>query len=102
MEGYFSSNRNIRLVIQLIDMRHPPTENDLSMLSFLIHTGYPFIIVLTKSDKLNKSEREKRLSLVNEELKEIGISNDVKIIPFSAIKGEGVDEIKDIIEKSVL
>lgn len=102
MEGYFSSNRNIRLVIQLIDMRHPPTENDLSMLSFLIHTGYPFIIVLTKSDKLNKSEREKRLSLVNEELKGIGISNDVKIIPFSAIKGEGVDEIKDIIEKSVL
>lgn len=102
MEGYFSSNRNIRLVIQLIDMRHPPTENDLSMLSYLIQTGYPFIIVLTKSDKLNKSEREKRLSLINEELKEVGISNDIKIIPFSAIKGEGVDVIKEIIEKSVL
>lgn len=102
MEGYFSSNRNIRLVIQLIDMRHPPTENDLSMLSYLIQTGYPFIIVLTKSDKLNKSEREKRLSLINEELKEVRISNDVKIIPFSAIKGEGVDVIKKIIEKSVL
>lgn len=102
MEGYFSSNRNIRLVIQLIDMRHPPTENDLSMLSFLVQTGYPFMIVLTKSDKLNKSEREKRLSLIYEELAEVGISDKIKVIPFSAIKGEGVEEIKNIIEKSVL
>lgn len=102
MEGYFSSNRNIRLVIQLIDMRHPPTENDLSMLSFLVQTGYPFMIVLTKSDKLNKSEREKRLSLIYEELAEAGISDKIKIIPFSAIKGEGVEEIKNIIEKAVL
>lgn len=102
MEGYFSSNRNIRLVIQLIDMRHPPTENDLSMLSFLVQTGYPFMIVLTKSDKLNKSEREKRLSLIYKELAEAGISDKIKVIPFSAIKGEGVEEIKNIIEKSVL
>ena len=102
MEGYFSSNRNIRLVIQLIDMRHPPTENDLSMLSILVQTGYPFMIVLTKSDKLNKSEREKRLSLIYEELAEVGISDKIKVIPFSAIKGEGVEEIKNIIEKSVL
>lgn len=102
MEGYFSSNRNIRLAIQLIDMRHPPTENDLSMLSFLLNTGYPFVIVLTKSDKLNKTEREKRLSLIGSELEEAGIKEKIRIIPFSAVKGEGVDEIKNIIENSVL
>lgn len=102
MEGYFSSDRNIKLVIQLIDMRHSPTENDLSMLSFLLSTGYPFVIVLTKSDKLNKTEREKRMSLIDEELKQAGIEDHVRIIPFSAVKGEGVEEIKEVIEKSVL
>lgn len=102
MEGYFSSERNIRLVIQLIDMRHPPTENDLSMLSFLVNTGYPYAIVLTKSDKLNKREREERLSKIREEISAVGVEEDVVVIPFSATKGEGAEEIKKIIEASII
>ena len=58
MEGYFNSGRNIRLVVQLTDMRHPPTKDDLDMMRFLKDAGFSFIVVMTKSDKLNKTERE--------------------------------------------
>ena len=56
MEGYFRTGRNIKLCLQLIDMRHKPTADDMTMLSFLREMGYPFIIALTKCDKLNKTE----------------------------------------------
>ena len=57
MEGYFSSGRDIRLVVQLVDMRHMPTEQDLQMIEFLVANNIPFIVALTKCDKLNKTER---------------------------------------------
>ena len=62
IEHYFDDDRDLRLVLQLIDMRHPPTANDLQMLDYLVECEIPFVIVLTKADKLNKTEREKRLS----------------------------------------
>ncbi|MBE6827646.1 MAG: YihA family ribosome biogenesis GTP-binding protein [Ruminococcaceae bacterium] len=96
MEGYFKSGRDIRLVVQLVDMRHPPTADDLTMIDFLEYTGYPFIIALTKSDKLNKTEYKNRLESIKTELK--GIPED-RIIPFSAINGEGADTIRKYILK---
>ena len=57
VEGYFNSGRNISLVVQIIDMRHKPTVDDINMLKFLIEKDFNFIIVLTKSDKLNKTQR---------------------------------------------
>ena len=54
MEHYFASSRNIKLVVQLVDMRHPPTKDDLMMMEFLQSTGYEFIVVMTKADKLKK------------------------------------------------
>lgn len=54
MEGYFQSGRQINLVVQLIDMRHKPTADDYSMISFLEQMRIPFIVVLTKADKLKK------------------------------------------------
>ena len=53
METYFSSQRDIRLVVQLIDMRHSPSQQDLDMISYLNETKIPFVVALTKSDKLN-------------------------------------------------
>ena len=97
MEGYFNGGRNIKNVFSLIDMRHSPTADDLDMLDFLLKTGLPFTVVLTKSDKLNKSEREKRLSEIKEEL--YFLPEDIRIIPFSAMTGEGVNEIRAIIEE---
>lgn len=95
MEGYFTSDRNIRLVVQLTDMRHPVTKDDLDMMRFMQSAGYDFIVVMTKSDKLNKTERTKRMEDIHMELAEFG---DVKIIPFSASNGEGADEIRKAIE----
>ncbi len=95
MEGYFTSDRNIRLVVQLTDMRHPVTKDDLDMMRFMQSAGYDFIVVMTKSDKLNKTERTKRMEDIYTELAEFG---DVKIIPFSASNGEGADEIRKAIE----
>ncbi|HBM00482.1 MAG TPA: YihA family ribosome biogenesis GTP-binding protein [Ruminococcaceae bacterium] len=95
MESYFTSDRNIRLVVQLTDMRHPVTKDDLDMMRFMQSAGYDFIVVMTKSDKLNKTERTKRMEDIHTELAEFG---DVKIIPFSASNGEGADEIRKAIE----
>ncbi len=96
MEGYFKSGRNIRCVFALIDMRHPPTDFDVSMLDFLQAMNIPYHIVLTKSDKLNKSEYNERLAAIKEELH--GFIGDAYIIPFSAQTGEGADKIQKIIE----
>lgn len=94
MESYFRSGRNIKLVVQLTDMRHSVTEQDLDMMRFLKHYEYPFIVVMTKSDKLNKSETAKRLEEIKTELAEFG---DVVTIPFSATKGTGAEEIRQAI-----
>ena len=98
MEGYFQSGRNIALVIQLIDMRHTPSADDMIMLNFLKETGIPFVIALTKCDKLNKSETEKRRAALETELADYA---DIKRIEFSAIKGTGVEEMKAVIQSAV-
>lgn len=98
VEGYFHQERDLRLVIQLVDMRHPPTKDDLHMISFLCDAQIPFVIALTKSDKLNKSERAARLISLQEEL---GEYEGVTLIPFSAVNGEGVGEIQEIIGQVV-
>lgn len=95
MEGYFGTERNIKMVFQLIDMRHPATEYDLSMLKFLEANGIPYTVVLTKSDKLNKGETQKRLTLIKEELADF--ADNTEIIPFSAENGQGVEKIREII-----
>lgn len=98
MDGYFKSDRKIALVIQLIDMRHAPTRDDMIMLNFLRETGIPFVIALTKCDKLNKSETEKRREALMSELADY---SDIKTVEFSSVNGTGVDEIKAAIQSSV-
>lgn len=94
MEGYFNSERNIRLVVQLVDMRHPPTKDDLQMLSFLLENKIPFVVALTKSDKLNKTEYAQRLKSVQTELDFVQTEY---VIPFSAVTGEGREALLDVI-----
>ena len=95
MEGYFNSDRNIKLVVQLVDMRHPPTADDIMMMEFLESTGIDFIVVMTKSDKLNKGDYKKRLEKSKEEMSFI---DSEYIFPFSAQTGENIEKIKAIIE----
>ena len=96
MEGYFHSDRNIPLVVQLLDMRHKPTADDVTMLSFLQQTGYDFVVALTKSDKLNKTEYKSCLAQMQEALPFLSAD---KIIPFSAKNGDGVDALRKSIEQ---
>ena len=99
METYFSGGRNIKMAFQLIDMRHPATEFDVSMLDFLSRTHIPYTIVLTKADKLNKSETAQRLSLIKDELK--AFAGETEIIPFSINSPDSVQRIREIIENAI-
>ena len=98
MEHFFQSGRKIVLVVQLLDMRHPPSEDDRMMLSFLKETGIQFLIALTKSDKLNQSERAKLLAGFAEELSVYGTP---VTIPFSAQNGEGAAQLREAIERGI-
>lgn len=96
IEGYLNdTDRQLRLVFQLIDMRHAPSADDLQMIEFLVANEIPFVIVLTKADKLNKTNREKRLEGFKSE---IPYFNDITSVVFSAQTGEGVEELRSIIE----
>lgn len=96
IEGYFAQDRDLRIVFQLIDMRHPPTEDDLTMINFLIDGGFPFAVILTKADKLNKTQRQNRLESITQELP---CGDQIVKIPFSSQTGEGVEAVWEIIEE---
>ena len=96
INGYLQDERDLRAVLLLIDMRHPPTKNDLQMVNFLIDTEMPFAIVLTKADKLNKTERTARLDALPQELPQF---EDLNVTVFSSVTGEGVESLRGLIEE---
>lgn len=93
--SYFTQGRNLVLVVQLLDMRHPPSADDQNMISTLIEQEIPFILVLTKCDKLSAKQRTERLEGF---LREIPYADSITFVPFSAVTGEGVDRLREIIE----
>lgn len=98
-DGYFTSNPNIdllKLVIQLVDSRIGPTKDDEMMLNFMNESDIPYIIVATKSDKLNKTERQKSEELI---ASNSYILPDTPIIYFSSLKNEGKNELWKAIYK---
>lgn len=97
VEGYFAAGRKIALVIQIVDMRHKPTENDIDMLNFLIERDLPFVVVCTKSDKLNKTQTQAQLKLFETLFEEA----EVPFIPFSALTNAGMPDVKAAIEAAV-
>ncbi len=96
IETYFNSERRIGLVFQLIDMRHAPTRDDLMMVDFLIENEFPFVVVLTKKDKLSKKQQEERLHALQTELP---CADQIHMVPFSAMNGDGVEELRAIIDE---
>ena len=96
IEGYLHDDRELALVFQLIDFRHPPTADDVMMVNFLIDSEIPFVVILTKANKLSKKQREERRASL---LTELPCAEDITIIEFSAQTGEGRDEIRSIIEE---
>ncbi len=98
IEGYFNQDRNVGLVFSLIDMRHPPTKLDLDMLQYLLEREMPFIIVLTKADKLSKNQQAQRLQLLKQEL---DFMENYIVVPASSENGQGINDIHQIIEEIV-
>lgn len=92
--GYLSGERDLGLVFQLIDYRHPPTADDLNMINALIDGGIPFAVIFTKADKLSKRERTERMEAF---AGEIPCFDRIKYVEFSAVTGEGTEEIRSII-----
>jgi GTP-binding protein len=89
IEGYLRDSPVLRGVVQLLDVRHDPTEDDLTMLDFLADLGVPTIFAVTKIDKLRKLEVQPRLETLS---KFLGLDID-QIVPFSATTGVGRDEL---------
>lgn len=96
IEGYFAQERDIALVLSLVDSRHPPTRDDRMMVEFLIENQLPFVIILTKIDKLSPRQREERLKAVREELP---CGDQLTLLPFSAQTGEGREELCALLDR---
>jgi GTP-binding protein len=89
IEGYLRTSPELRGIVQLLDVRHDPTADDRQMLSFLADLGVPTLFALTKIDKLTASRRTERVRRLLDELQ----APEEQVIPFSAVTGEGRDEL---------
>ena len=99
VEGYLQSDRNISMIVQIIDMRHTPTQDDIHMIQFLLDQELPFVIVATKSDKLKVMARQKQLEFLTEFLQDGEGEPIAELIPFSSQTGEAVDVLKGYINE---
>lgn len=97
MEDYFAANR-ITLGILIVDYRHPPTNNDITMARWFLDSGCPFAVVANKMDKLKKSELVPNLQLIRQDLE---LPDNCPVIPFSAEKGDGRDALVKLILDTV-
>ncbi|MBR7123189.1 MAG: YihA family ribosome biogenesis GTP-binding protein [Oscillospiraceae bacterium] len=89
MESYFAANR-ISLGVFIVDARHAPTNNDITMARWFLDSNCPFVVVANKLDKVKKSEIEANLQTIRNDLE---LPEDCPLIPFSAEKGTGRDEL---------
>ena len=97
MEDYFAANR-ITLGILIVDYRHPPTNNDITMVKWFMDSGCPFAVVANKMDKLKKSELAPNLEVIRQDLE---LPDSCPVIPFSAEKGDGRDALVKLILETV-
>ena len=94
IESWFADTTLMTLGVLIVDSRHKPTADDCTMANFFLNTGKPFVVVANKLDKLKKSEIEGNLLRVREVL---GLPEEVVVIPFSAEKGDGKQQLLDLI-----
>ena len=93
MEAYFAANR-IDLGVMIVDARHAPTNNDITMARWFLDSQCPFVVVANKLDKVKRSQLEGNLQTIREDLE---LPDDCVIIPFSAEKGNGRDDLIKLI-----
>ena len=96
METYLENRPNLLKVIQLVDIRHAPSKQDVEMYNYLRHFGLDGIVVATKADKISRNQMAKHLKLIRQTL---GLTSEDKVIPVSALKRTGHEELLDVIEE---
>ena len=92
METYLGNRPNLLKVVQLVDIRHAPSKQDIEMYSYLRHYGLDGLVVATKADKISRNQMQKQVKLIRETLK---LSGDDKFIPVSSLKRTGYDVLLD-------
>lgn len=93
VEKYLVTSKQLKAIFLLIDIRHEPSANDVGMYNWILDKGYEPIIILTKLDKINRSQLQKQVKLIREKLQ---ASKSTVMIPFSAVTKQGKDEIHEI------
>ena len=98
IERYLRWSRMLKLVFLLVDIRHDPSANDKSMYDWIVYNGYHPVVIATKLDKINRSQRAKQLKTIRQGL---GMGAEDILIPFSAETKEGREEIWELLERTV-
>ncbi len=96
MEQYFSARHNLVKTVQLVDIRHEPSKQDIQMYEYLRHYGLDGLVVATKADKISRNQINKNISVIK---KALGMKPEDKVIACSALRRTGQDELLDEIEK---
>ena len=99
IENYLLKSEQLKIIFLLIDIRHEPSANDKDMYNWIVHHGYHPVIIATKLDKINRSQKDKQVKMIRTALK---CEPGTTIIPFSALSKQGCDEIWELIESKML
>ena len=90
IEKYLKTSKQLKAVFLLVDIRHKPSENDKNMYDWIVYHGFQPIIIATKLDKIKRSQKDKHIKMIRDEL---NVVPGTKIFPFSATTKQGRDEI---------
>ncbi|MCG1022155.1 MULTISPECIES: ribosome biogenesis GTP-binding protein YihA/YsxC [Sutcliffiella] len=96
METYLTSREQLRAVLQIVDLRHPPSKDDVTMYEYLKHYELPVVVIATKADKIPKGKWQKHLKVIRETL---GMEKEDELILFSSETGQGKDEVWGMLQK---
>lgn len=96
VEKYLQTSKQLKIIFLLIDIRHEPSVNDRDMYEWIVHQGFQPVIIATKLDKINRSQKDKQIKIIREGL---AIIPGTKILPFSFLTKQGRDEIWECIEE---
>lgn len=94
IENYLKTSKQLKAVMLLIDIRHEPSANDRNMYEWIVYNGYKPVIIATKLDKINRSQKDKHIKMIRQGL---NVLPDTVILPFSAKTKQGREEILDFI-----
>ena len=96
IEAYLAGRQGLQKVVQLVDIRHTPSAQDVQMYEWLKHYGFDGIVVATKSDKISRNEMAKNISEIR---KTLGLSPEDKVIPISSLKRTGYDKLMEELDR---